>query len=154
MMGFLLGTAVFHQPLHYVPVHERLSAKEVHLQMLPVAGIGNEEIQGLLSHLIAHEGAAAMVLAFLCKAVTAGQVAVMGNVQAQCLDHGFPLLKVYHKIPVNILGQELLRINQLLDFLQSLPYILSAVSVLQTDHYIFLYLRRQSSRLFHLRNPL
>ena len=140
MVGFLLGTAVFHQPFHHIPVHQRLAAKEVHLQVLPVSGIGNQEIQCLLSHLIAHEGAASMILAFLCKAVTAGQIAVMGNVQAQCLHHRLPLLKVYHKIPVNILGKELLCFNQLTDFIQRLLYILLAVSVLQTDPYLFLHI--------------
>ena len=139
MAGFLLGTAVFHQPLYHIPVHQGLTAKEIHLQVFPVAGIGNEEVQRLLSHLVAHEGAAAMVLAFLCKAVTAGQIAVMGNVQAQRLHNRLPLFKVYHKIPVNILGKKLLRINQLSDFLQSLLYIFLAVSVLQTDPYLLLH---------------
>ena len=140
MVGFLLGTAVFHQPFYHIPVHQGLAAKEVHLQVLPVSGVGNQEVQGLLPHLIAHEGAAPMVLAFLCKAITAGQIAVMGNVQAQRLYHRLPLLKVYHKIPVNILGKELLCFNQLTDFLQSLLYILLAVSVLQTDPYLFLHI--------------
>ena len=66
-------------------------------------------------------------------------VTVMGNVQAQRLHNRLPLFKVYHKIPVNILGKKLLRINQLSDFLQSLLYIFLAVSVLQTDPYLLLH---------------
>ena len=53
-MFFFLGAAVFNQTLYYVPVHQRFSAEKVYFQMLSVAGIGNEEIKGFLSYLIAH----------------------------------------------------------------------------------------------------
>ncbi len=46
MKSFLLP-AVFHQVLHYFPVHQWLSAKEIHLQVTSGAGIGDQEIQCL-----------------------------------------------------------------------------------------------------------
>ena len=131
-----LRTAVFHQAFYHVPVHKRLAAKEIHLQVFPVTGIGNEEIQGLFPHLIAHQGAAAMVLAFLCKTVAAGQVTVMGNMEAQCLDHGLTLFKIHHEIMVNVLCQKLFHINQLLDILQRLPQLLRGISAPQAVKYI------------------
>ncbi len=35
-----------------------------------------------------------MVLPFFCKAVTTGQITVMGNMQAKCLYYSLTLLKV------------------------------------------------------------
>ena len=150
----LLGTAVFHQALHHVPVHQRLTAKKVHFQMLPVPRIGNEEIQGLFANLIAHQGTAAVVFPFLCKTISAGQVAVMGNVKAKGLDHCLALLKIHNKITVNILCKKLLHGDQLLDVLKGLSQLLGCVFAPQAVKYIRLDLGRQGFRLFHLRNQL
>jgi len=77
-----------------------------------------------------------MVLAFLCKAVAAGQVAVMGNMQAQGLDHGLTFFKIHHEIMVNVLCQKLFHVNQLLDILQRLPQFLRCISAPQAVKYI------------------
>ena len=87
-MDLLLLSAVSHQVFHHLPVHQRLTAEKVHLQISSVAGIGNQEIQRLLAYLKTHQRSAAMVLAFLRKAVFTGQITVMGNVQTERLDNG------------------------------------------------------------------
>ena len=74
--------AVGDQLLHDLPVHKRLAAEEIHLKVLPVAGIFHQKIQRLLSDLKAHQSAAAVILALLRKAVAAGQVAVVSDVKA------------------------------------------------------------------------
>ena len=61
-----------------------------------------------------------MILTLICKAVAAGQIAVVGNMKTKGFYNCLSLLKIHYKIPVNILGQKLLCINELLDILQSL----------------------------------
>ena len=56
-----------------------------------------------------------MVLAFFCKAVFTCQIAVMGDVQAECLDNSLPLFKVHDIILIYILGKEALILNQCLN---------------------------------------
>ena len=103
----LAAAGVSHQLLHHIPVHQRLAAEEVHLQVDPAARMGNEEIQRLLAHLKAHNGALAVVLALAGKAVLAVQVAGVCNVQAQRLDHGAAVLEVKGLVGVHVLGKEL-----------------------------------------------
>lgn len=91
VVRLLQRTAVLHQLLYHFPVHERLAAEEVNLQIVTVSGIGYQEIQCLLTNLKAHKGTTAMVLAFLCETVFAAQVTVMRDVQAQRLDYGLSL---------------------------------------------------------------
>ena len=107
MMGFLQGSAVFHQILHHLPVHKRLPAEEVHLQVHTVPGILHQEVQGLLSHLKAHQGAPAMVFSLPRKAVPAGQVAVVGDMEAQRLHHGLSLFEIIYIILIDIRSEKL-----------------------------------------------
>ena len=67
----LLGAGVSHQLLHHVPVHQGLAPEEVHLQVHPAAGAGDEKVQGLLAHLKGHEGPVPVVVALAGKAVVA-----------------------------------------------------------------------------------
>ena len=78
---------VFHQLLDHVPVHQRLAAEEVDLQVAALAGMLDKEIQRALAHLKAHQRAVAVVLALAGEAVGAVQVAGVRDVQAQRLDH-------------------------------------------------------------------
>ena len=91
------------------------------------AGVCDQEIQCLLSDLKAHEGAASMVLSFLCEAVLAAQVTIMGNVQAECLHNCLSRLEICHISLVNILRIQLLCVDQLLNLVQGLFYIFSRV---------------------------
>ena len=154
-MTFLLpGTAVLHETLHHVPIHKGLPAEEIHLQVLPAAGIGDEKIQRLLSHLVAHKGPASVVLPLLRKAVAAGQVAVMGNVEAQSLHHGFALFKIHDKILIDILCQKLLPVDQLLDILQGLTDIRNTVPGSQAAQYLLLLPLGQRSGILQLSHQL
>ena len=67
----LLGAGVGHQVFHHLPVHQRLTAEEVHLQIDAGAGLGNQKVQGLLAHPKGHEGPLTMVLALAGEAVLA-----------------------------------------------------------------------------------
>ena len=111
-MDFLLFPAIGHQLLHHIKVHQWLPAEKVNLQVTAAARIGNQEIQGCLADLIGHKGAPAMVFPFLRKAITAGQVAVMGNMQAQSLDHSGALLKLADVAFIFIFRKELAGIRQ------------------------------------------
>ena len=116
---------ILHQLLHHVPVHQRLAAEEVYLQIVTGAGVFNEEIQRPLAHLIAHQGAVAMVLALTGEAVGAVEVAGMGNVQAQRLDHagGARLQLARHRLE-GILGEQLASRLQLRDLVIALAHLL------------------------------
>ena len=74
-----------------------------------------------------------MILALVCKAVAAGQIAVMGNMKTKGFYNCLSLLKIHYKIPVNILGQKLLCINELLDILQSLCDLFFTVGTIQAS---------------------
>ena len=126
-MRLLQGTAVGHQLLHHIPVHQRLSAEEIHLQVNPVSGVGHQEIQGLLSHLVGHKGSSSVVLALLGEAVLAGQVAVVGNVEAERLHHRFSLLKINYIVLVDVCRKELFHIDQLLNIGKGFLHILSRI---------------------------
>ena len=83
----LLGTAVFHQALHHVPVHQRLTTEEVHLQIGAAAGVIHQKVQRLLANLKAHQRAVSMVFSLAGEAVGAVQVAGVRHMQAQRLHH-------------------------------------------------------------------
>ena len=67
----LLGAGIGHQVFHHLPVHQRLTAEEVHLQIDAGAGLGDQKVQGLLAHLKGHEGSLTVVLALAGEAVLA-----------------------------------------------------------------------------------
>ena len=72
VVEFLLFPCVGHHILDHLPVHQRLAAEEIYLQIPAGAGVGNEEIDGLFAHLQGHESPVALVLALTGKAVVAG----------------------------------------------------------------------------------
>ena len=106
VVKFFLLPAVSNQIFHYLPVHQRFPAEEIHFQIPPLPGIGDQEIQRLLSHFIGHKSPASVVFAFLSEAVSAGKITVMRNVQAQCLDYCFSLLYLINKILIHILCKQ------------------------------------------------
>ena len=77
---------VGNQLLDHIKVHQGLAAKEVYLQVVTGSRSGNQKIQCLLTHLKAHDGAVAVVIALACKAIGAVEVTGVGDVQAKCLD--------------------------------------------------------------------
>ena len=84
---FLLDAPrVSDQVLDDLEVHQRLTAKEVNLQIVAVAGIFNQKIQSALADLKGHDRAVTVVLALAGKAVGAIEVAGVGDVEAQRLD--------------------------------------------------------------------
>ena len=104
---------VGNQLLYHVKVHQGLAAEEVHLQVLPGAGVGNQKVQGLLAHLKGHERPVSVVFALGGKAVGAVQVAGVGDVQTQGLHHpGGPGLQLSCHGGEGIRGEELARILQ------------------------------------------
>ena len=125
VMLLLNGAGVGYQLLHHVEVHQRLAAEEVYLQIVAGAGILNQEVQRPLAHLIAHQGAVAVVLALTGEAVGAVEVAGMGNVQAQRLDHagGACLQFARHRLE-GVLGEQLARRLQLRDLVIALAHLL------------------------------
>ena len=88
----LQGTGVVHGGLDGVHGHEGLAAEEVHLDVVALAGAGDDEVNGLLGGLHIHGHAVAGTeVAGGGKAVLATQVAVVGDVEAQGLDGGILL---------------------------------------------------------------
>ena len=47
-----------------------------------------------------------MILALFCKAVLTGKVAVMRDMQAECLDNRLALLEIHNEVFVNVSGKE------------------------------------------------
>ena len=113
MVRLLQASAISHQILYHLPVHQRFAPEEIHLQVYPVSGRRHQEVKRLLSHFKAHDGPSAMVLPFLCKAVAAGQVAVMGHMQAQRLHHRLTVLEVADILLIYIFCKKLFRFRKL-----------------------------------------
>ena len=114
---FLLSS-VSHQVFHHLPVHQRLPAEEVHFQISPVSGIGDQEIQRLFSDLEAHQRTSSMIFAFLCKTVFTCQVAVMGNMQTQRLYYRLALLHLVYHTLVNVRYKQLSCFGKLRQIIQ------------------------------------
>ena len=107
-MGLLLLPPISDQVLYHLPVQKRLPTEEIHFQIPPASGIRDQEIQRLLSHLITHQGSAAMIFPFFRKTVAARQIAVVGDMQAERLHHRFlRLYDLLNIIFIDILGIEL-----------------------------------------------
>ena len=116
---FLLhAPGIGHQVLDHLEVHQRFTAKEVHFQIASGAGMLDQKIQGLFAHFIAHDRAFAVVLALTGKAIGAIEIAGVGNVQAQGLDHACCLLLqlARHRLK-GIGGEELACILQALNLI-------------------------------------
>ena len=86
------AAGIGYQILHYLEVHQRLAAKEVHFQIASGARVLHEKVQRPLAHLKAHDCPLAVVFSLACKAVRAVQIAGVRDVQAQCLYHAGGLL--------------------------------------------------------------
>ena len=87
------AAGIGHQALDHIPIHQRLAAEKVHLQVAPRTRVRHQKIQRLPAHLKAHHGPLAVIFALAGKAVGAVEVAGVGDVQAERLDHagGFAL---------------------------------------------------------------
>ena len=71
-MDLFLFPSVCNQIFDNLPVHQRLSAEEIDLQVVTVAGIGDQEIKRLPANLKTHQRTAAMVLSLFCETVLTG----------------------------------------------------------------------------------
>ena len=117
IMDFLLLAAICYQVFYNLPVHKRLAAEKVNLQIVPGARIGDKEIQCLLAHLKRHKGTSSVIFPFFCKAVAAGKITVMCNVQAEGFHHCLTVLcKCINGILVYILCEKHAFFPQLLTF--------------------------------------
>ena len=122
--GLFQTSAIGHQILYHLPVHQGLSPKEIHLQVDPVPGMLHQKIQGLFPHVKAHQRPSPMVLSLSCKAIPAGQVTVVGDVEAECLHHCLALFKVKNIILIDIRGEQLPVLFQLQNLIHSLGNLL------------------------------
>ena len=68
-------------------IHQRLAAEEIHLQIAPSAGMGDEVIQREAADLEGHQRALALILPLTGEAIGAVEIAGVRNVQAERLDH-------------------------------------------------------------------
>ena len=130
-MDLFLFPSVCNQIFDNLPVHQRLSAEEIDLQVVTVAGIGDQEIKRLPANLKTHQRTAAMVLSLFCETVLTGKVAVVRDVQAQCFHNGRTCLVVKNRFFIDIFCKEYTGIFQLLAFLQRFFYLFSWILVFQ-----------------------
>ena len=76
---------ISHKSLNYVKVHKRLAAKEVNLKVSSALGICNEEVERLLTNLIAHNSSVAVIFTLGREAVGAVEVTNVRNVETKRL---------------------------------------------------------------------
>ena len=117
-MDLLLLSSVCNQVFYYLPVHQRLPAKEIHFQISSASGICDQEIQCFFADFVAHQGTTAMILTFFCKAVTTGEVTVVSNVQAECLHNSRTVFKCVDCIFIDIFGKQCPGFFQFMTFFQ------------------------------------
>ena len=102
MIRLLKAPAICDKLLDYLPVHQRLSAKEIYFQINSASGIFHEKIKRFLSDFKAHKSTPSVILPFFCKAVFACQITVMGNVQTKRLNDCLAVLKIKNIIFINV----------------------------------------------------
>ena len=116
---------ILHQLLHHVPVHQRLTAEEVHLQIGAAAGVIHQKVQSLLANLKAHQRTVSMVFSLAGEAVGAVQVAGVRHMQAQRLHHiAGTLLERTGHVCEGVGGIELPGLLQRLHVINAVPQIL------------------------------
>ena len=123
VVGLLQAAAVGHQLLDHVPVHQGLTAEEVHFQIPALAAVGHQKVQRLLAHLEAHQGTLAVVVALAGEAVFAVQVAGVGHMQAHGLHFGHALFEIEGHVAVDVLGEQLAGLLQLGNIGQALAKV-------------------------------
>ena len=80
------GPRVAHDLLHDVEIQERFAAEKVDFQIMPGAGIFDQEIDRALPDFRAHQRARPMETPLAGEAIGAGQVATVGNVETKRFD--------------------------------------------------------------------
>ena len=131
-MRLLQASAICNQILNNLPVHQRFSAEKVYLKIYSAAGVGYQEIQRLLADFKAHQRSSAMIFALFCKAVLTGEVTVMGNVQAQCLDYSLALFEIADIFFIDVFCKQDIILRQLQNLLYRLTHLVVAVGQLLT----------------------
>ena len=100
------GAGVGHQLLADFEVHQRFAAEEVHFQVAAGAGMLDQEVQRPLAGLEAHQAGFAVELALGREAVFAVEVAGVGHMQAEGLDHSGAVFEVEGVGLVDIGGEK------------------------------------------------
>ena len=106
------------QLLADLEVHQRLTAEEIDLQIAAGAGVFDQKVQRALAGLKAHQTGLAVELALRGKAVAAVQVAGVGHMQAERLDHIGTVFKVKGVVSVGIGRKQLAGGGQLVNVVQ------------------------------------
>jgi hypothetical protein len=81
--------AIHYQLFDHIQVHQRLSAEEIHFQVFPVFGLGNDKINGFFSHFQRHQQFFAVKVALGSKTIGTFQITVMGHMKTQGFDQIF-----------------------------------------------------------------
>ena len=102
VVDLLLLAAVGDELFDHVEVHQRLTAEEIDLEVAAGAGVLDEEVHSPLAHLEAHQGAVALIAALRGEAVGAVEVAGVGDVEAERLDHRLAVLEVESHVLVDV----------------------------------------------------
>ncbi len=137
IVNFLLLSSICYQLLYHLKIHQRFTAEKVHFQVPAVSGIFNQKIKGSFSHFIRHDCSSSVVFPFLRKAITAGQVAVMGNMQTQGFYHRGTILKLPHVILIFVFRKQLLFFSQSPDFFVSFCKLSFRIVPAQTGNNFF-----------------
>lgn len=106
-MYLFLLTSVCHQVFDNLPVHQRLSSKEVYFQISSVSRVCDQEIQRFLSNFIGHQRSSSMIFSFFCKTIFAGKITVMCDVHTERLYHCLSLLHFPDILFINIFCKQL-----------------------------------------------
>ena len=137
IVQLLLLSSVCHQIFDHLPVHQRLTTKEIHFQIASASRIGNQKIQSLFSHFITHERSSSMIFSFFRKAVFACQITIMGDMKTKCFHNRLSLLYFSYIGFIGILNEKPSFFSKLNYIRQRIFQILCRVFVSQRTAQIF-----------------
>jgi len=120
---FFYLPAIFNYTLYHIPVHQRLSSEEVHLQIHSVAGIFHEKIKSPLSRFQAHKSPLAMEFPLACKAVVAAEITGMSYMEAKSLDLRVSVLQVESPGLIYVFSEQFAILLQLVDVVEDFFHI-------------------------------
>ena len=124
IVNLLLLPGILHQFLAHIPVHQRFTTEEVHLQIVPGTGVGDQEVQRFLTGFQTHQCPLPVILALAGKAVATVEIAGMGHMQAHGLEHGVFIFKIEGHIFINVRGEKFFILLQIFYILQTVKHIL------------------------------
>ena len=128
---FFNRTRVCNKIFDDLPIHKRLSAEKVHLEIAARSAVFDEKIKRTFAHFVRHKRTLAVIFALRRKAILAVEIASVRDVKAHGFKHGVAFCEIFYIGLKLVFCKEFALSYKLVNVVQALYYILFAHAVLR-----------------------